>query len=89
MRCKVGDLAVYVGDRLELHGRIVLVVAPFDWEREPAWHIDPPLPDDNIHAPDAGVDAALRPLRANDGEDEMLRIAGKPVDIEFPEWSQQ
>jgi hypothetical protein len=29
-------------------------------------------------------DSSLRPIRDNDGEDEILRIAGKPIDSEVP-----
>jgi hypothetical protein len=81
MRCKVGDLAVYVGTFPQHLGRIVRVVSPRPWT-EPAWWVDPPLP-----TPEAGLDglsvydSGLRPIRDSDGEDEMLRIAGKPETI--------
>lgn len=75
LRCKPGDLAIIVRAAKDprWYGRIVLVVAQFDHD---SWVTDP-LP--------AGFcsvrDTSLRPIRPGDGEDEMLRIAGKPEEI--------
>lgn len=80
MNCRPGDLAVIV--RCQMHppliGTFVRVVrrVPDDY-----WYMDSPLPK-----PDGGAwifihDSCLRPIRDNDGEDEMLRIAGKPNEV--------
>ncbi len=90
MNCKPGDLAVVVwGPSV---GAIVNVLesATSDENPEPCWlcvclqfmdawnyEVDGYSrigPGDNVIA----EDQALRPLRGDEGEDEMLRIAGKP-----------
>jgi hypothetical protein len=76
MNCKPGDLAVIVRAYRfpELVGRIVTCVrlTPHP-SKLPVWETAEPLPESNwIH------DDQLRPIRDNDGEDEMLRIVGKP-----------
>ena len=75
MRCKVGDLAFYVGAECPaLLGSVVRIVAPSRFEG--AWLVEP-----DIHPRVQGIgvwDYALRPIRPDDAEDEMLRIAGKP-----------
>jgi len=92
MNCKPGDLVVIASTagRTGVQRRIVeallgmpvRVVTPYSLEGEPAWKIEReinvligPVP-----AAIVGIaDAVLRPLRDRDGEDEMLRIVGKPV----------
>ena len=78
MNCKQGDLAVIVkvipGIGAEQYiGKIIRcerLFSPLAW-----W-----LPDDfGCHL--AVLDAHLRPIRDNDGEDEMVRIAGKPEQV--------
>jgi hypothetical protein len=44
----------------------------------PRWNIDPPLPSLAGTMINHIADANLRPIRYGDGEDEMIRMAGKP-----------
>lgn len=89
MRCRIGDLAVMTQSRLpENIGRVVEVICPGEHETGlPAWVIQSARPlrflpwgrgrvfsDCTGNSPDAW----LRPIRDSDGEDEVLRIAGKP-----------
>ena len=90
MNCKPGDLAIIVyAKSLRNIGVIVQIIARApDLDGGPAWltkssnptpcvwvHTGRPAPDDCYgDVPDAW----LRPIRDNDGEDEMLRLAGKP-----------
>ncbi len=79
MNCKPGDLAVIIraepGDGWL--GRIVTVLHLYEGPSlSPAWVCDQVPPGFR-----AIKDSALRPIRDNDGEDEMLRIAGKPREI--------
>jgi hypothetical protein len=72
MNCKPGDLAVVLCPLHEMRffGKIVQTIRFVNGDY---WEVDPPL--DNFK----GVyDNWLRPIRDNDGEDEILRIAGKP-----------
>jgi hypothetical protein len=52
----------------------------------PRWVIDPPLvarmESGRLSPLYSAPDDQLRPIRDNDGEDEMLRIAGKPREVE-------
>ena len=88
MNCKQGDLAIIVrtaGSGVTL-GMVVTCVKLIGAAKFvgytclfETWLIDPPLPSikDGIltcYCPDAW----LKPIRDQDGEDEMLRIAGKP-----------
>lgn len=88
--CKVGDLAVVVRSVTGRSiGRIVRVVraAPYPGlrnqdgsiERGLVWETDTlfkTVISGEMHP--YKLDKELRPLRDQDGEDEMLRIAGKP-----------
>ena len=68
LNCKPGDLAIYVNK--DFSGRIFTIVeksGEFWWRVEPCPPYVIALHDKN-----------LRPLRDQDGEDEMLRIAGLP-----------
>jgi hypothetical protein len=86
MRCKVGDLAVIVQDpdcgNRDL-GKLVEVLrrtpdSADEWECRsasgPLMHCGREGFDIEIDIPDGW----LRPIRDNDGEDEMIRIAGIP-----------
>jgi hypothetical protein len=83
MRCRVGDLAILVQDKSGYHeGAIVECVRLYegplqDSPNVPCWVTTPILvdPDGIICRP---CDDDLRPLRPDEGEDEMLRIAGLP-----------
>lgn len=74
LRCKPGDLAMIVGGADPSYfGHVVLVEWQFDHD---SWVVDP-QPVGYV----AVRDRNLRPIRPDDGEDEMLRIAGKPEEI--------
>ena len=83
LNCKVGDVARVVRPG-PAYGYIVTCLERFDgpWrdsDYEPGWRVDAKLP-----ARDGSMfafigDYNLRPLRDNDGEDEMLRLVGRPV----------
>lgn len=88
MRCKVGDLAVFVKSLAGNEGaviRVVRFVGPINFTVAgffpDVWEIDPP-----VRAVEGGVtrrapDAWLRPLRDGEGTDETIRIAGLPREI--------
>ena len=89
--CKVGDIAYHnrdcAGGKRGLYGKIVSIVRRKDAEKGLAWIIDPPLHPDvkkfNVISKGNWVyDKHLNPIRDQPGEDEMLRIAGKPKEIE-------
>lgn len=75
MNCKQGDLAVVANitwpDVTPYLGRIVRCIYLDDMG---GWFTEPELEKGR-----SIFDGALRPIRDNDGEDEILRIAGKPV----------
>lgn len=75
LRCRVGDLAMIVRSNggPKYLGRIVEVVAPCGRN---GWYVEPK--QDGF----MGVyDDHLRPIRPDEGEDEILRIAGKPEKV--------
>lgn len=94
MRCKVGDLAMILRSTLGNEGRVVEVakflgdLTPTTKPRlmRNCWGvrghvISSPLNDEWVayHGIDGFFeDDALRPIRDQPGEDEMLRITGKP-----------
>jgi hypothetical protein len=90
MNCKPGDLAVIVRGTYAV-GRIVTCVRyagrrTFKQRHrlsEPAdsWQIDPPVPGWRGALVNHVRDADMRPIRDNVGEDEILRIAGKPQPV--------
>lgn len=74
-----GDICVYVGAKTEHLGRVFTALSPVYHERGKAWIVDPRLCEDTkVYRGDAIFEVALKPLRDGPGEDEMLRIAGKP-----------
>lgn len=82
MNCKPGDLAVIVRafTAWEHVGKIVRVVRLTRIDGDECWKTDPELFTlDGRWI--AWTDAHLRPIRDSDGEDEMLRIAGKPQEV--------
>lgn len=92
IRCKVGDLAVVVRSDADNLGRIVRCVrllGDFWWcdaqgggaRIAATWEIDVPLRGADGTVSREIADDQLRPLRDSDGDDEMLRIAGKPEQI--------
>lgn len=89
MRCKPGDLAVIVRSDDGNEGRILEVVRASDRrdDGEFWWICKAMQPIIGMNRRIAAgelmfaADCALRPLRDADGEDEMLRIAGKPREL--------
>ena len=91
LNCKQGDLAVIVRSESGNEGAIFQCVSfaglmPCRWEGRaqmlPAWNLDRAIKDvlDGKLPPKMwAIDAAMRPLRDSDGEDEMLRLVGRPV----------
>lgn len=86
LNCKQGDLAVIVRSVAGNEGKIVmcmrLVLGEKHLFKGPRWQIDRPLPHSTLGAGWTVADCALRPLRDGEGEDEMLRIAGRPQERE-------
>lgn len=80
LNCKAGDLAVIVRSMAGNEGRIVRCVefvgCGDDWHDD-CWLVDPPVMG-TLRLQREVSDSKLRPLRDNDGEDEVLRIVGKP-----------
>lgn len=80
MKCKPGDLVILTGcDAPALRhyvGSIRTVRQPCDvWPN--SWDLDPKVIGSNgLEA--SWADKDLIPIRDNDGEDEMIRIAGLP-----------
>ena len=81
MRCKVGDLAVYVGMDVRDLGQIVRVIEFFHAANGPGWVIEPPLQRFDKSAGIVALDTSLRPIRDSKGEDEILRITGRPHEM--------
>lgn len=91
MNCKPGDLAVIVRCRAQENlGRYVSVVdagaLPGSWLVRSAGGplMGAPLGNQRFFTPCAELnawDSDLRPIRDNDGEDEILRIAGLPQEV--------
>ena len=90
LNCKPGDLAVVVRSYCKNEGRILTCVrlaaadelasrGHFDWMLEPVW-----VTDSELRCSDGGTtrfypDGRLRPLRDSEGEDEVLRMVGRPL----------
>jgi len=93
MNCKQGDLAIIVRSEAGNEGKIVRCIRFLGdrlWiskdgsiKSSPTWEINALLPSWNGDVDPRKLlqDEVLRPLRDNDGEDEMLRIAGKPQKV--------
>ena len=89
MNCKQGDLAVIVRSQSQNEGKLVECVRLHTSQTHdldgvllkltasgPRWVIVNALPGGLLTVPDA----ILRPLRNRDGEDEMLKLVGRPAD---------
>lgn len=92
MNCKPGDLAIIVRSEFGNSGKIVTclrlasyaeVPADMQWRDFPVWIVDRNIPGTCSSGPHIWDDY-LRPIRPNDGEDEMIRIAGKPRETDVP-----
>jgi hypothetical protein len=92
MNCQQGDLAVFVRSWAGNEGKVVRCVRFMGMqkfvglngpgiEEHPAWEIDRDLPTRSGRMQRVALDTQLRPLRDNDGEDEILRFAGKPHEV--------
>jgi hypothetical protein len=84
MKCKVGDVVqiMRADNDPGCAGRVVRVVALRIAMGELAWQVDPPVYWRDKHGTAFEVmwdDRDLRPLRDSDGEDEVLRLVGRPV----------
>jgi hypothetical protein len=84
MNCKQGDLAivVYAKRYPQFLGRVVRIGKACE-VFEKCWDTEPPT----FSSPDAEhsfCDEHLKRINDQDGEDEMLRIAGKPIDLGVP-----
>jgi hypothetical protein len=84
LNCRPGDLAVITHSWAGNEGKIVqcvrLVAGGLGWiEDGPRWEIDRAVPSKNGYPVFSVADCCLRPLRDSDGEDEMLRLVGRPV----------
>ena len=84
LRCKKGDLAIVIRSLTE-HGdqhigKVVRCVSCVDGD---SWRTDPKLlfgaSDWREGAPIVWYDNHLLPINPGDGEDEMLRLVGKPA----------
>ena len=84
LNCKQGDLAVIVRSAAGNEGRIVRCVSFRGYVTEGViyggarWNVEPAVPRSDGGTIDHLADDNLRPLRNTRGEDEILRIAGKP-----------
>ena len=80
MRCKIGDLAVIVRAKVNTQhiGRMVRIVGQIYDDIGPLWETIPKLHCRKDGCGLAWDDSSLRPIRDNPGEDEMLRLVGKP-----------
>ena len=96
MNCKQGDLAIFVTSNAGNEGKIVTCLrratqAECDnygfnpYFHGPVWFTDKQLFTIYDTVSNLACDAHLRPIRDQDGEDEMIRIAGKPVIQELPQ----
>ena len=83
LNCKQGDLAVIVRSASGNEGKIVrclaLVMDAWAWGYGPRWITEPPVIGNAFGTIVPPLDACMRPLRDSDGEDEVLRLVGRPV----------
>lgn len=87
--CKVGDLAIQVKSACGNEGRIMTCIEflpNHEWYYpdgsiviEDGWITDNFGPNVFGFMSNRIQDSLLRPIRPSDGEDEMIRIAGKPI----------
>ncbi len=87
LNCRPGDLAVIVKSRAGNEGKVVtclrLIPGGPEWiEPGPRWEIDRDVDSVMGYLVRSIADVCLRPLRDDEGEDEMLRIAGRPQERE-------
>jgi hypothetical protein len=89
MNCKQGDLAIFVNNSAGNIGKIVrcleldLSTRDVDgkrWISTPRWKTDQVFKATDGSWINSAADVHLRPIRDNDGQDEMIRIAGLPLE---------
>lgn len=77
--CRTGETAMYVGPCAASRGMVVVTQRlSMDYGR-PAWYVTPNLSKGDGGRVDMAFDAHLCPIRDSDGEDEVLRMVGRPV----------
>lgn len=94
LNCKQDDIARIIRSEAGNRDKIVTCVRavgpmrvlwPDDrWTDEYMWEIDRELPRMDGRTTKILPDSCLRPIRDEPGEDQMLRIAGRPREIESP-----
>ena len=78
MNCKQGDLAIIIGGVFPQFFGKIIKVTKIDCDFPYCWETEPPLSSGESTV--VMADFHLKPIRPGDGEDEMLRIAGKPAE---------
>jgi len=85
MNCKQGDLAIVVRSCAGNEGKIVrclrFIGKVKGFAGDNRWETDTPLITNKGNYSATVKDAWVRPILDQDGEDEMLRLAGKPEGI--------
>jgi hypothetical protein len=82
MNCKPGDLAICVNSYFrEDIGKVVTIFRMSEYLYPGCWESVERVKDAKGNLI-YWHDKHMRPIRDNDGEDEMLRIAGKPREVE-------
>jgi hypothetical protein len=89
LNCKQGDLAVIVRSYAGNEGAVVTCLRLIPnwtrpglrggWRTGPGWETDRNFVKANGLVDNIVADDQLRPLRDSDGEDEVLRLVGRPV----------
>lgn len=93
MNCKPGDLAVIVHSHFaDTIGMLCLVTSQYDIDEDGGWcwacRVSRAVSWEHEDTGEVVLgrngmipDSWLRPIRDSDGEDQMLRIAGKPQEV--------
>ena len=89
MNCKQGDLAIVVRSYAGNEGKIVRCLrfvgsVPGYYLDHDHWLVDTVITSNLGYKDPYFPDKILRPIRDQPGEDEILRIAGRPVDQREP-----
>jgi hypothetical protein len=94
LNCQKGDLAVITRSEAGNRDKIVTCVKAIgpirvlhmddNFTVEFIWEVDRDLPRVDGKMTRLIADSCLRPIRGQPGEDEMLRITGRPAEIDVP-----
>jgi hypothetical protein len=76
IRCRLGTIVTCL--RLHASQTIDVDGVPLVKDRGPRWVVDPPVLNAENQLLYSIADLNLKPLRDTDGEDEILRLVGKP-----------